>query len=191
MLRAVDIRLFLGPDGYVLSTGARAGDLQVIEVSSPTGKEVELIAAAMKRADAEKAAIIMEPVTNDRTQRMLAVAAHWYLESRAMFRIFHWPSFLQAIAPLLSQRAKGVTPFAVSITCYDDTMDLPESAATVRWDGQQLLVEEGGSAGIAVRLEARQLIRLILGVPTIQYDGWGAFQKLLPVPLHIPRFDFV
>lgn len=191
MLRAADLRLFLGPDGYLLSTGARAGDLTVIEVSSPTGKEANLIAAAMRRADANKATVIMEPVANERTSRLMAAAAHWHLESRAMFRILHWPALLEAIAPLLAQRAAGLPPFAVSITCYYSTNETPEATATVHWDGEQLSVSEGGGAGTQVRLEARELVRLLLGTPGAEYGGWGLFQRLLPVPLHIPQLDFV
>lgn len=191
MLQASDMRLFIGPDGYVISTGSRAGDLTVIEVCSPTGKEANLIASAMERADANEAMVIMEPVTNSRTGRLLDVAAHWYLESRAMFRILNWPGLLRAITPVLAERAKVLAPFSVSITCYYSTDDTVETTATINWDGEQLTVKDGPGADKEIRVEARQLVRMIVGTPLVSYDGRDPLQHLFPVTLHIPRLDFV
>lgn len=183
-----DVRIFLGPDGYVATCGERGGNPTITEIASLAGREPELILGVLERTHGSSAQVVVEGVPGERTERLFAVASMWHVYPQGMFRIIDWPGFLAAAAPVLAERAQGLPPFAVSIGArWGDRCQ----TATVEWDGEVLHTQAGGRAGNYVEVELRRLTRMVLGAPGASVAELGLFGRLLPVPVHIPWLDHV
>lgn len=183
-----EIRLFIGEDGYVITSGDRGGNPTVIEVASPKGREAELILGVMRATFGHSATLIVEPGPTARIERLIKVASSWSVRSQGLFRIIDWPAFVSAIAPALEERAEGMPEFAVSVGArWQDTCDW----ATIVWDGSALQATEGKEAEHAVEVELSHLTRAVLGVPGLATPTLGPLAHLLPIQVHIPRLDHV
>jgi len=185
-LRREGIRVFLGPDGYLLARGDY-GDMRVSEIVSPTHREPELVAGALNRTFAGAAHVDLGPGDCERLVRLVETMSGWQLGTQGMLRILNWPGLLRDLQPLLQQRAAGLPSFSVCVGCRwrDET-----EWATVSWDGAQLAVDaERAGEGIAVDLPT--LTGLLLGSPHPMPPELGAFARLLPVPVHVPALDRV
>jgi len=182
------VRLFTGPDGYLLSRREVAGDLAGVEVVSPTGREAELILGALDITFGNAADVEL-PASGACLHRLARVMDHyWQARPQGMFRIVDWPALLTALAPWFAQRAAtvGVPAFSTVIGCR---WKQEVQWARVTWDGQDLGVEKVTAPGIEV--EARELAGLLLGGPHGDPACLGPLGMLLPVPVHIPSLDHV
>jgi len=200
-LRNYGVRTFVGEEGYLVSLKEMAGDLQITELVSPTGREAELIYGAMQLALAQAATVELAAVRTAETERLWRVANYWQIYPQGMFRIIDWPKLLMVLAPYLESRAAGLPPFVAVIGCrWEEDVE----RATVRWDGRKLEVSAGdkaASAGggaspaggqvVAVDLDNPHLTGLLLGGPLTREELPGPFARLLPVPVHIPQLDHV
>jgi len=185
-LRREGVRVFLGPDGYLLSRG-NYGDTPVTEVVSSSGREPELIAGALNRTFANAAQVEMGAGEGDRLARVVRAMSGWHTNTQGMLRILNWPGLLRDLRPFLTQRAAGLPPFRTCIGCRwrDET-----EWATVSWDGEALDVE-GRREGEAVEADLPTLTGIVLGSPHPVPEGLGPFARLLPVPVHVPALDRV
>jgi len=180
------VRVFLGPDGYLLSRGDY-GDLQVSEVVSPSGREPELIAGALERAQTGVARVDMGAGELPRLARVTQAMGGWHLGVQGMFRILDWPGLLRDLAPWLAERALGLPPFSACIGCR---WREATGWATIAWDGEELTVSaERREEGVEVELP--MLTGLVLGSPHPMPPELGLFGRLLPVPVHVPGLDRV
>lgn len=187
-LRRYGVRVFLGPDGYLISRKEGSGDLEVQEVVSPTGQEAGLILGALNWTFGSSANVELEPGEGERATRLLQVSNSWSSGPQAMFRIIHWPRLLIALKPLLAERARGLPAFIMAIGCRWQTQ---VDVATVKWDGERFEVTEGRGCDEYVELDEQLLVALVLGGPHPGHKSLGLFGRLLPVPVHIPSLDHV
>ncbi len=188
-LRRVGIRMFVGPDGYLISSGDTAGDLRVQEVVSPTSREPEIILGAMNIVYAETAYVELGPYEGGRTDRLVAVMNWWSARDQAMFRIVDWPALLKAVAPTLTEAAARaeLAPFRAVYSCrWGEEVE----HAAVEWDGAELSAESATAAG-EYAMDARLLVAALLGGPHGARPRLGPLGRLLPLPLHIPSLDHV
>lgn len=180
-------RVFLGPDGYLVSGNEWAGNLDVLEVASPPGREPELILGAMDWTFGGSAEVRLGPDEGDRQERLARVMNHWRLSPQGMLRIIDWPRLVRSLGPILAQRAAGLPPFATSIGCrWRESVEW----VTVEWDGAELSVEPA-KRGEGTEVELPRLTALLFGGPQAPASRLGMFGRLLPVPLHIPPLDHV
>lgn len=185
-LRREGVRVFLGEDGYLLSRGDY-GDLRVSEIVSPTGREPELIAAAMGRTFAGMAHVEFGPGECGRLARVIGSMSGWHLGNQGMFRILDWPGLLRDLGPLLAEKAAGLPSFLTSVGCRwrDET-----EWATAEWDGEAFHAKSG-RVGEGIEIDLPTLTGLLLGGPYPDPPGLGLFGRLLPVPVHVPAMDHV
>jgi len=188
-LQRSGVRVFLGPDGYLITREeGYSRDLDVQEISSPTGREAELILGALNITFGASANVALGPGEGERTARLLRVASGWSAQPQGMLCIVDFPKLLQDLSPCLAQRAAGLPAFEISVGCHwKEEVDW----ATVKWDEAELIVEAGQNAEKAVVLGARELAAVLFGGPHPPPPGLGTFGRLLPVPLHIPPLDHV
>ncbi len=133
------------------------------------------------------AEVRLGPDEGERQGRLTRVMNDWHLGPQGMFRIIDWPRLLQALRPLLEQRAEGLAPFAACLGCR---WKAGVEWATVEWDGAELLTE-AVKRGEGIEVELRLLTALLLGGPQAPSSHLGAFGRLLPAPIYIPPFDHV
>ena len=188
-LKRTGIRMFVGPDGYLIAGGDTGGDLRVQEVVSPTEREPELILGAMDIVYAGTAYVEMGPCEGGRTDRLTAVMNWWNSHDQAMFRIIDWPALLKAVAPVLAEAAKRteLAPFRAVYTCrWGEDVE----HAAVEWDGSALRAEKASAPG-EYAMDERLLVAAMLGGPQRGRGQLGPLGRLLPLPLHIPAMDRV
>jgi hypothetical protein len=180
------VRVFLGPDGYLLSRGDY-GELQVSELASPAGREPELIAGALQWARTGSARVEVGPGELERLARVTQVMSGWSAGPQGQLRILSWPGLLRDLRPLLAERAAGLAPFAVCIGCWwkDET-----EWAAIEWDGDAMAISEERK-GRAIEIGLPTLTGLMFGSPHPLPPELGLFGRLLPVPLHVPLLDHV
>ncbi len=65
------VRVFLGPDGYLLSRNEKAGNLEIHEIVSPTHQEAGLILGALNWTFGSAASLRLEPGEGERADRLL------------------------------------------------------------------------------------------------------------------------
>jgi GNAT superfamily N-acetyltransferase len=185
-LRREGVRVFLGPDGYLVSRGDY-GDMRIAEIVSPTQREPELIAGALDRAHTGTAHIELGPGERERLARVTSVMSGWQVGPQGMVRILDWPRLLGELRPLLAQSAVGLPPFTMCVGCRrrEET-----EWATVEWDGEELAVE-AKRTGEGTEVDLPTLTGLVLGSPHPMPAELGAFARLLPVPVHVPTLDRV
>ncbi len=181
-LQRSGVRIYLGPDGYLLLSGDR-----VTEIVSPTGREPELVAGVLEWTGRGNVHVDIGPGEKARLRRLVDVMSGWHVASQGMFRIVNWPDLLKALRPLLERHAQELPAFSRSIGCrWRDDIEW----ATVAWDGQALSVEADGGSD-AVEIELPRLTALLLGGPHAGVEQLGGLARLLPVPVHIPGLDHV
>jgi predicted acetyltransferase len=181
-----NVRVFLGPDGYLLSRNERAGDLEIHEVVSPTHQEAGLILGTLNWTFGSSASLRLEPGDVERANRLLQVSSYWSAMPQGMFRIIHWPKLLTALNPILTERALGLPDFSIAIGCkWQSDVEV----ATIAWDGSSIEVSKGRHCDGYIEVDERLLVTLLLGGPCSDYKPLGLFGRLLPVPLHIPIQD--
>ncbi|MBM3472918.1 MAG: GNAT family N-acetyltransferase [Armatimonadetes bacterium] len=185
-LRREGVRVFLGPDGYLLSRGDY-GDMRIAEIVSPTRREPELIAGALNCTHAGIAHVEFGAGERERLARVTSVMSGWQVGPQGMVRILNWPRLLSELRPLLAQRAVGLPPFAACVGCRwrEET-----EWATVEWDGADLAVAAERS-GEGIEIDLPTLTGLMLGSPHPMPTELGAFARLLPIPVHVPTLDRV
>ncbi|MGQ9731647.1 MAG: GNAT family N-acetyltransferase [Candidatus Zipacnadales bacterium] len=185
-LRREGIRVFLGPDGYLLSRGDY-GDMPISEIVSPTHQEPGMIAGAFGRTFAGAAHIEFGPADRNRLLRLVKVMSGWSLRPQGMFRILNWPGLLSDLKDVLAEHAAEVPPFGISIGCrWQEKTEW----ATLEWDGSSLNVEPRRGAN-AIEIYLPVLTGILLGSPHPIPKEVGSFARLLPIPLHIPALDHV
>jgi hypothetical protein len=186
-LQRHDVRVFLGPDGYLLSRNDWGGDLSVQGVVSPTEREAELALGALDWSGGSNAEIELGPDEGARATRLTRVMSHWHASPQGMFRIIDWPGLLESLKPLLARRAEGLPAFVTCVGCCwrDDT-----EWATVSWDGAELSVDSTRRAD-AIEVGLALLTALVCGGPHASPSDLGPLGRLLPVPVHIPSLDHV
>lgn len=188
LLSRPTIRVFMGDEGYLISTREHAGDLNVSEVVSPSGREAELILGALEWALGGGADVEMAGASTERMARLFSVCNYWRMQPQGMFRIINWPQLLEASIPYLTEQAVGLPSFGISVGCrWQDSVD----QATVEWDGKQLAVSSGKHVKDYVELDNPRLTSLFLGGPSFGGRELGLFGKLLPMFVHIPGIDHV
>ncbi len=181
-LRRSGVRIFLGPDGYLLLNRDR-----VTEIVSPTGREPELVAGVLDWTGWGNVHVDLGPGEKARLRRLVDVMSGWHVGAQGMFRIVNWLGLLAALRPLLEQRAAGLPAFSQSIGCrWQDDVEW----ATIAWDGQALSVEPAQGPD-AVEIGSPRLTALVFGGPHAGAEQLGGFARLLPVPIHIPGLDHV
>lgn len=185
-LRRPGLRVFIGPDGYVITAQLKAGDFRVDEVVSPVGNEPGLILAALHMTHGDRADVPIHPHEGARTERLWALASGWSVQAQGLFRIVNWVKFAQDAAPLLGQQAVGMPPFAAAIGCKEaETTEW----VTFEWDGDRLWVEPGRRAPLEREFEVRDLTARTLGhAADARIEP---LRHLFPVPVHIPYLDHV
>ena len=181
-LQRSGVRVFLGPDGYLLLSRDR-----VTEIVSPLGREPELVAGVLHWTGRHDVHVDVGPGELQRLRGLLHVMGSWHVGSQGMLRIIDWPGLLAALRPDLERRAQGLPEFATSIGCRwrDDA-----EWATIAWDGEGLSVEAARGPE-PVEIDLPRLTILIFGGPQAGREQLGAFGRLLPVPIHIPALDHV
>ena len=186
MLRREGLRVFLGPDGYLLSHGDY-GDLRVSEIASPGDRAPELILGALDWASTGSANVDMGPGDIDRLMRVVDAMGGWGSGSLGMLRIVHWPGLARDLQPLLQERAEGLPAFRKSVGCrWRDDVEW----ATVDWDGETLAIDEGTNAA-PVEVELPRLTALVFGGPLAGAEKLGPLARLLPLPVHVHSLDHV
>ena len=186
-LPAGNARIFLGSDGYLISTTEYSGNPNVVEVASPTGREAELILGAMDWTCGGAAEVWLGPDEGERAERLARVMNHWRAVTQGMFRIIDWPGVLEALRPLLEQRAAGLAGFR---TCLGCRWREEVQWATIEWDGAAISLEAKRQPD-GVEVELPLLTAMLLGGPHAAPMQLGPLGRLLPVPLHIPPLDHV
>lgn len=185
-LRREGVRVFLGPDGYLLARGDY-GDLRVSEVASPGGREPELILGGMDRTFAGGANVEFGPGDRRRLARVTDAMSGWQVGIQGMWRIVDWPRLLGELQPLLARHARGLPPFAACVGCrWRGETDW----GTVEWDGAEVHVAARRS-GEGVEVDLPTLTGLLLGSPHPMPEALGLFARLLPIPVHVPGLDRV
>jgi predicted N-acetyltransferase YhbS len=181
-LRRSGVRIFLGPDGYLLLSGDR-----VTEIVSPTGREPELVAGVLDWTGRGNVHVDIGPGEKARLRRLVDVMSGWHVGTQGMFRIVSWPDLLGALRPLLEHRAQGLPAFTQSIGCrWRDEIEW----ATITSDGHALSVEAAqGPDGVEIDLP--RLTALLFGGPHAGAEELPGLARLLPVPIHIPGLDRV
>jgi predicted N-acetyltransferase YhbS len=181
-LRRSGVRVFTGPDGYLL-----LGRDRVTEIVSPTGREPDLVAGVLDWTDRGNVHVDLGPGERPRLRRLVDAMSGWHVGPQGMFRIINWPALLAALRPWFEQQAAGLPAFSQSIGCRwrDDT-----EWATIEWDGRALSVE-GRRGSNGVEIELPRLTALVLGGPHADAEELGTLVRLLPVPIHIPGLDHV
>ena len=186
VLRREGLRVFLGPDGYLISHGDY-GDLRVSEIASPADRAPELILGAMSWASTGSANVDMGPGDIDRLRRVVDAMSGWGSGSVGMLRIVHWSGLARDLQPLLQERAEGLPSFRKSVGCrWRDDVEW----ATVDWDGNALTVDESRDAE-PVEVELPRLTALVFGGPLAGAEKLGPLARLLPVPMHVHSLDHV
>jgi predicted N-acetyltransferase YhbS len=180
-------RVFLGADGYLLASNDYAGNPDVIELASPTGREAELVFGAMQWMSGGSAEVRLGFDEGERLERLARAMNHWRLNTQGMLRIIDWPRLLTDLRPVLEQRAAGVAPFEACLGCR---WRGEVQWATIEWDGAALAVSTE-RRGDGIEVELPLLTALLLGGPHAPPARLGPFGHLLPVPLHIPPLDHV
>jgi len=188
------VRVFLGPDGYLLSHGQSGGYLHVIEAVSPNDRLPELVRGAMDWTFGDGAELDFGPADADRMGRVVDAMGGWRAGDQGMLRIVDWTRLLQDVQPLLQQRAAGLPAASISVGCrWRDSVEW----ATVEWDGKALAVFPDRRVGRPsrptdeVELELPHLTALVCGGPHPGRERLGLLAPLLPVPVHIPGLDHV
>jgi GNAT superfamily N-acetyltransferase len=186
-LRRRNVRIFTAPEGFLLTTSDTPGDISVLEMASPAGKEASIILGTLIRCFGNAASVELSPGDTDRLDRLSQVMSHWSIAPQGMFRIINWPGLLRSLQPLLTLKAQGLPPFESCVGCqWGDEIEW----ATAIWDGRELAIEEK-RRGEGVAVELRKLTALVLGGPQQGREALGGLGWLLPVPLHIPSLDHV
>ncbi len=188
-LRRPYVRLFLSDHGYVLARREYGRDLDILEVASPEELEAELILGALNITFGSAAHVSLGPDEGERMNRLLRAASGWSARPQGMMRIIDLAGLLQAARPLLEARAGGLPAFAVSVGAqWGGQVEW----ATVRWDGrQELTVEPGKGADVAVSVSLRRLTAWLFGGPHAGAEALGPLAYLLPIPVHFPALDHV
>lgn len=181
-------RVFLGADGYLISNREYSGDLEIAEIVSPTERLAEMVLGALNLTYGDGANLELPTAAEYPMSGLWTVASNWRASPQGLFRIVDWPRLLQSLVPYLTEQARGVPPFAVSVGCR-----WPESVeiATVTWDGTQVTVTDHQDAPDYVELDGSHLVGLLLGGPFFGAERLGPLRSLLPIPVHIPSIDHV
>ena len=180
------VRVFLGPDGYLLSHGDY-GDKRISEIVSPTQREPELIGGMLNRTHSGAAHVECGPGDLDRLARVTSVMSGWQIGPQGMVRILDWPRLLHELQPLLAERAACLPSFTASIGCRWQGQT---EWATVEWDGATLAVGPK-RAGEGIEVDLPVLTGILLGSPHAMPAELRPFARLLPVPVHVPTLDRV
>jgi len=176
-------RVWLGDGGY-LSTRVADGKLYINEIASPSGREADLILAALEWCSLGEAWYGLCGRDAASLERLMPAAASWTIREEAKFRINDCFKCLKACETLLTRRAAetGAPSFAVSVGLRrGDQCDV----AGVRCEGGVVrVVRERFDRHI--ELDARDGARLLFGGPSPERARIGPFGALLPIPIHVP-----
>ncbi len=184
----IGLRVFLGSEGYLISRGYTCGDLSVLEVVSPPGKEPEIVAGALRLSRGTRATIRTDSAGDERgAGRLISTAASWSTTPQGMFRIIDWPALLNNLAPVLSINASGLPPFRTAVGCrFADNLQ----TATIEWDGQDIGIGAGKKDAKYIECDSRVLAGMLFGGPR-STGSTGSMRRILPAPIHIPELDHV
>jgi penicillin-binding protein 1A len=188
LLARPQVRVFTGGESYLISINETRGDLIIQEIVSPEGKEAELILGAMEWTNGQKASLEMEAVASPAHARLAAASSSWTIGPQGMFRIINWPKLCEALSPYFAQKAKDLPPFEIAIGC---TWKENRQMATLVWDGSKFLTVPGRETEKYIELEGPVLAATLFGGPCAYNNSLGLFEKLLPVPIHIPNIDHI
>lgn len=186
-LKKQGIRIWVGSEGYVISSG-EIGSPRILEVVSLEGKEPELIKGVMEHCFGDSASVEVNAFEIERLERLLKVASYWTTIPEGQFRIIDVTSLFKAFRGPLSIRAKMVKDFELSIGLrFGNEVD----TTTIFVSGGEVSVEKGKHSKNYVELDEREAVRIFLGGSTIDDRKVKELSTLLPLPVHVPSLDHV
>ncbi|MGB9718396.1 MAG: GNAT family N-acetyltransferase [Thermoproteota archaeon] len=186
-LKKQGIRIWLGKEGYVVSSG-EIGSPKILEVVSTEGKEPELVRSVMERCYGDSASVEVNAFDVERLERLLKAASCWEIIPEGLFRIIDVTGLLKAFEKVLSSRAETVRDFELSIGLrLGDDVD----TVTVFASKGMVNVEKGRISKNYVELDEREAVRIFLGGTVPNAKKLGELSMLLPLPVHVPPLDHV
>lgn len=188
VLRKPHVRIWLGEDGYVISSGSGYDPPDILEVASEGGGERELVRAVMERCFQNSATIRISAFDKERLNRLLTIASNWGLEPEGQFRIISLTGLLNPFSRILSERAGNLRDFHQSVGLrFSDTVD----TATLSLTNRTFHVTNRSEPGSYLELNECEGVRLFLGGPQQPDEHARDLTALLPLPVHIPELDHV
>lgn len=186
-LKKQGIRIWIGKEGYVVSSG-EIGSPRILEVVSSEGKEPELIRGVMERCFGDSASVEVNAFDTGRLERLLKVASHWTIVPEGQFRIIDITNLLEAFKEVLLSKAKMVKDFDLSIGLkFNNEVDI----ATVFVKDGEVSISRGKHSKNYVELDEREAVSIFLGGSTLSFEKVRELSMLLPLPIHIPSLDHV
>lgn len=188
-LRRHDVRLFLGPGGYIITSKSWGGELAVKEIVSPDGAEAGMILSLLNMTYSSAARVEMGTCDAAAVDRLLGVASMWSMHPQGMLRIIDWTKLSAELRPLLEERLVGVQPFSVSVGAgWEDNSQW----VSFRWDGEHLDTRPGREGrDVEADLGVRELTAAVFGGPHSHATKLGPLRHGLPVGIHFPELDHV
>jgi predicted N-acetyltransferase YhbS len=189
-IHAMDLRTWVGDDGYAILQGQIRRELRILELVSRSGNELSMIRALLDWNFGERANWSLSMWDRERLGRLMRCASYWRSGHSAQYRVNDLASVLTAARPILQEKAHSLRDFAIAIGVKEHDR-ISDTTLTVL-DGQ-IYVEEGRHAAAYVELPVVEATRLILGGPPIPGSAElpHALLALLPVPCFVMPLDHV
>ncbi|MBO3831852.1 MAG: GNAT family N-acetyltransferase [Candidatus Brockarchaeota archaeon] len=187
ILKKQGIRIWLGNEGYVVSSG-EIGSPKILEVVSKEGREPELVRGVMESCYGNSASVEVNAFDAERFERLLKAASCWEIVPEGLFRIIDITGLLKAFEKVLSSRAEMTRDFELSLGLR---LDNDVDAATVFVNNGRVNVEKGKLSKNYVELDEREAVRILLGGTMPNTRKLGKLSMLLPLPVHVPLLDHV
>ena len=188
ILRIAGNRIWLTDNGYLC--GRVAGNtLEVKEVVSLSGDEVPLTKAVMEWCFNKQAKLILRTEDTERFNRFMQVADNWEIVEEGKFRINDYFQLLKCFSPLLEDRAHKLNledfTLSLGIRSGEET-----SVVTLDYVSGRLRVSKQ-KGNPYVEIDEKDGVRLLLGGPFCEREKIGKLSALLPLPVHIPKLDWI
>jgi predicted N-acetyltransferase YhbS len=187
-LQKSGLRVWTAEDGYALVHGTDWGPLSILELVSASGREVGMVRALLDWTGRSEISWEIPAGDGERLARVMPCVAHWGVGGWDMYRVVDVVKLLRAYLPLLSRRAAPLRDFELAIGIREhDRTDL----ATIAVREGDFQVYAGRHAERHVEWPSVEVVRVLLGGPsvaTVVPDELGA---LLPLPVYVPHLDHV
>jgi len=189
-LRKQGLRIWVAEDGYAIVSGEDRRNLSIVEIVSASGREAGMIRAMLDCTFGSGASLRLSSWDQERLVRLLPYVSGWSAGGDWQYRIVGLSGLLTACEPVLQRRAAGLRDFDVSIGIREhDRVDV----ATIAVRGGNVEITPDRASQTYIELDPVAAARLFFGGPP-GVDGGGlppSLAALLPVPIHVPRLDYV
>lgn len=188
-MQKADHRFWIAEDGYAVLAGQDREHIQIRELVSASGREINMIQALMDWNHSSRANWPLSMWDKARLCRLLPYAAGWQQGYSGMYRVNDLTALLEAMKPHLTERATALRNFSV-------TLALEERDRTTT---TTLTVEDGevdvspGNEDAQVALSPISTARLLIGGPPVPEAEAlpEGFKAMLPVPVYVLPLDYV